>query len=347
MKFWIHNHEALSSVVLANETSFLVGQCQSADVGRVGKALASLEKPVEVLGAENVEVIPYIAVDKVVLCESDCTVEVSYTKNQESFNVTTNFNDADYAREFVDYITAFLPNDLAQKHDQQSLFSATALPLFIAVLTAISSFLLWDKYRLGVQILIPFAGLACAALLYRQLKNRPELISWSTKGKQQDKQWINYTPFKLGLVVFTALVLVSVISPKRYGESTLHNLVATGKATQAGVQSALERGADIQYADDNGITTLQLALDNQSHDAAVAIVVAGANVQLSMTHRPSGRALSSLEYAIKAGTTDEVLKVLLERGALLAAENSGFHAAEYAIENQNDTLLALIHAQFN
>ncbi len=349
MWYWNHSQSSRASVVLANETSFLVGHCELDDVERVRHALDGLQKPVDVLGADNVTVVPYMQVREVLLIEGEPTVSVSFENNNAIETVKLFFSDFDYALDFINYQSPFLPTSLAQKNTQQSVLSAIGLPLIYFLLLALAALLLWDKYRVPVFTVGGVAALAISLWLFQRLRSREKWISWglaSVKAPSLASTTIKSRGFAFGIMGFLALAIVGMLTPDRYGEAALFDAVSSGSTSASDVSQAITRGADINYRDSNGVSALQLAIDFKEHSLAIALIQAGADAIGLMPDHATGKEVSSLEYGIKAAAPANVIYALLDRGALVAAERTGFYAAEYAKNNDDKLLLNLINAQF-
>ncbi len=90
--------------------------------------------------------------------------------------------------------------------------------------------------------------------------------------------------------------------------------------------------------DADGYTPLMLAIDWSEYDVATAMVQAGADLGVIESVE-----LSMLEYALHDGyATEALLSAMLQRGGLNDAQSNGFDVAQYAEDNDDDTILQLM-----
>lgn len=111
------------------------------------------------------------------------------------------------------------------------------------------------------------------------------------------------------------------------------------KGYLAGVTKAIEKKADINFTDKNGITPIILAAKNEKFDILEMLTKAGANVNQTDPETKK----NVLQFVLEKGTTKMALD-LLDKGANLYYNDSGKTAIDIAIETEKFDFLANVYA---
>ena len=107
------------------------------------------------------------------------------------------------------------------------------------------------------------------------------------------------------------------------------------------IEILLDRGANINYTDKEGSSSLSIALSWEEDELAIALVEAGADLSAK------GDEASPLEYAIYYELDIKIIESMLNKGASLEFDIEGVTPLEYSrkIEDIELTNLLLEHTK--
>jgi len=324
LKYWINRESQSNNVVLANEISLLVGSCDKEHYDEVEQQLEAGKNASEVLGTEDLKIIPFLQIQELSSLSTDEDVEVKYKSKKSVETLSIYFQDAEQSEDFVAFIDPYLSEKLQRKEVQKSAVSAALLPVISIIVCLAICYLYYNKLRLVVYVVGGLWVLGSLYNAYSRITNPPVLRRWAVKGKYARKAWsglkLAYSYAVLAVIAFGA----SLFMPDRYGELALYESVYEEEADADDVKKFLARGADINYRDEYGDTPLTMSLYIEDDDLSLAIIEAGANLNAEED--------SILETALYNDAGEKVIEALLQRGALEFAEAKGFYAKEYAEE---------------
>ncbi|MBX2835489.1 MAG: ankyrin repeat domain-containing protein [Gammaproteobacteria bacterium] len=336
MKFWLDRESESKNVVVANEASFAFGSCDQEHYDSVEQQLKAGKPAAEVLGSEDLTVVPFLQIQNLTSRSTDSDVQVSYKAKKELKTEDLDFTSETEAQEFVDHIGLYLPEGMVKKIYQQSALTAAFGPLLSLLLGAGTSYLFFDKFRIVVYVVGALWMLASLAMLYTRVTNPPEITRFTVSGKEFRKAWNGLKTAGSFCVAALVIVGISASFPDRYGQKALYDQLYEDTLGADEVQKYVDRGANLNYVDEDGMSVLSMAMDWTESDVVVSLIEAGADLNQLIYDD-----WSPLAYAIYNEDVD-VVKAMLDRGALQTAEIDGVDALEMVQETENDELIALV-----
>ncbi|MEE9322738.1 MAG: ankyrin repeat domain-containing protein [Granulosicoccus sp.] len=334
-KHWIDRDSESGNVIVCNDLGFFIGSCDKSAHDNVDQQFNAGKTPAEVLGTEDLTVIPYIQIQNLTSRSTDRYFDIGYKAKGSTESTDCYFEDESQAQECSAFIDQYMPDNLTKKVVQQSAISAGTNPLLSLLVCLGASYLFINKFHMPVYIIGGLWALISTVALVGRLKSPPVLTRWNIKGKHARKAWA-------GLKTVYAYTFVAVVAvggsqqlPDSYGEKAISDRMAHEMIQPDDIKMLLGRGADINYLDDDGDTPLTMALYWEEEDMTLALIEAGA----SLTMKIEGD--SSLEYALYNSASKNVIEAMLERGALNIAEKDGFDPMEFSIEYEKEDLIAL------
>jgi len=364
LKHWINRGSKSKNVVIAMETAFLVGSCSEDNHEHLNQQLMARTPPPNVDGLEDVAVYPFTAVHRIKSLSTDGDVEIRYRKKKSTKTLSVKFESADEAKEFIEAFEQKLPNTMQKNAHQQTIFTAALMPFICILLGLIIGFIYFNKLRILTYIVCGAWILGSIYMLVTRVLKPPLITRWSINGKFGSRLFARpKRVWGIG-IVFVAIAgfgyfnLPDAHGPKAIFDSYTHNSLSAGD-----IQKYVDRGAEIDYTDADGNTTLAHAINYSQDDLALALISAGANVNLpssnllemSFSHDTDTVALALiragaktsngyiLESALSNGAGDGVIRALLNGGALDAARDVGFNPFDYLKEHGHETFEQLLH----
>lgn len=335
-KHWINKDSESNNIVICNDLGLLIGSCDKSAQDSVDKQLNDGKTPAEVLGTEDLIIIPFIQIQNLSSRSTDAWIDITYKAKGSTESKTCDFEDEDQAQAFTAYIDQHMPDNLSKIVVQQSAIIAAINPLLSLLVCLGASYLFINKFHLPVYIIGGLWALISTVALVGRLKSPPVLTRWNIKGKHARKAWA-------GLKTVYAYTFVAVVAvggsqqlPDSYGEKAISDRMVFEMIQPDDIKMLLGRGADINYLDEDGDTPLAMALYWEEEDMTLALIEAGA----SLTMKIDGE--SSLVNALYNSASENVIEAMLERGALSIAEKDGFDPLQYATEYEDEGLLALL-----
>jgi hypothetical protein len=329
MKFWIDRSSESDNVIIATDAAILVGSCDEAAYDSVEQQLTSQRNPIEVLGTGDLTTIPYNQIQRLTSRSTDKDVDVGYKVKKEVEQEHLFFEDLERKGQFVAELDRKLPACLIKNEFAQSVVGATFSPMISLLLSLASGYLFINKFR---WLTIIVAGLWAASSLFLIISRAsapPTVTRWTIDGRYARKLWTGVKT--LGAYAFLALIVVVITdeSTDAWGTKSIYEQLAAEKLTPESVTTFLERGADINYRDENGDTPLAIAMDWGENDIAVALIDAGADLTSKGSHD-----LNPTEYAVYNDLDLKILQALTRNGASLDFKIDGMTPLEYARENE-------------
>lgn len=341
MKFWIYKESESDNVLIMDENSLTLGSTDRDNIKMAEAHLASGKSASDVLGSDDLTVVPFIQIQSISNRDTDLNLSVAYKAKKEIKHLDYYFNDANEANACLEQLNAALPPNLKRKETQQSSLSAALWPLISLAMCSGVSYLFFDKLRIAVYIVGGLWAAFSLFNLYRRISNPPKLTTWVIKGKHVRKAWNGLKMAGAYAVAGVFALGLSASFPDAYGEKSLYTQMEEQfyeeTFTVEDVQKFVSRGADLNYTDGDGYNSLMMALDWSHYDIAEALVEAGADLGPA-----EGDSTSMLEYALYDGAPDSVIQKILDNGGLDAAMKTGFDIEEYVEYSGNDSVYALI-----
>ena len=124
--------------------------------------------------------------------------------------------------------------------------------------------------------------------------------------------------------------------PDSYGEKSIYEKINDESLDASEIKMLIDRGADINYTDKEGVNSLSIALNWAGEDLAIALIEAGADLSIKEGED------SPLELAIYNDADIKVIESMLNKGATLAFDIEGVTPLEYVKENENIELVNLL-----
>jgi len=337
MHYWIDKEQEQDNVIVVSESSIYIGSCDKGVQEQVAQGLSEHKSPIDVLGSEDLTVIPFAQIQNMLSRNTDEFVEINFKAKKDIEQELPGFSTIEEKTEFIIAIEQFIPTVLKKSESQQSALIAGISPLFSLVLSLCSAYFFIDKFRwIAIIIGVLWTGLSIHRLISR-VSQPPLITRWGLKGRYARKMWHG---IKTGFA-YTVMVLIifSVYSkfPDSYGEASIYQQMNDESLQPSEVKTLVERGADIDFIGKDGESSLGLALYWGQDDIAISLIESGANLMPQ-------EGTSPLESALHNEASVLVIASMLEHGASLEFMVDGQTPLEYYKDNQELTTLLQQHS---
>ena len=337
MDHWIDEESESNNVIAVNESTIFIGSCDKEAYCRVDEQLTNKDSPIEVLGTDDLTTIPLKQVQNLISRSTDKDVVIKYKAKKEIEETTLYFDSLEKKHGFMSTIDQFIPEHLVRNEADQSVISAAMNPLISLILSVLTTYLFFDKFRWPAIIIGGIWALGSIYMLSSRIKEPPTIISWAISGRYFRKLWHS---IKLCFsYAFLALIVVAVYGkfPDSYGHKSILEQMKHESLKPADISQLLARGADINYKDKNGNSALSLALDWSEDELAISLIESGADLSLNAFDEQS-----PLEYAIYNDANMTIVSSMLKNGASLAFKIDGMTPIEYSKKYENIALEKII-----
>ncbi len=229
-----------------------------------------------------------------------------------------------------------MPEHLEKNESEQSAVIAAISPLTSLILSLLSAYLFFDKFRWPAIIVGGIWAIASIYVLVSRIKEPPTITRWSISGRYVRKIWSGIKTFFS--YAFIALIIIGIYGkfPDSYGEKSIYEQMNNDSLDVSEIKLLIDRGADINYEDKDGRNSLSIALDWEENDLVIALIESGADLSAN------GGETSPLEYAMYNDFSINVIETMLEKGASLEFDIDGVTPLEYSKQNENMELVNLI-----
>ncbi len=336
MKYWLDKESESNNVIAINESSIFIGSCDKESYEKVDQQLGDKKSPIEILGSDNLLVIPYSQIQNIVSRNTDKDIEIKYKAKKDIEDKTLYFYGLNDAKEFMSSIENHMPEHLEKSVSKQSALIAAISPLISLTLSLSFTYLFFDKFRWPAIIVGTIWAIASIYMLSTRIKEPPTITRWSSSGRYFRKIW---SGIKTG---FSYTILVVIIAgiyekiPDSYGKKSIYEQINHESLDASEIKLLIDRGADINYTDKDGSSSLSIALNWGKDDLAIALIEAGSDLSAKDGED------SPLEYAIYNGSNIDVIEAMLNKGASLEFDIEGITPLEYLKENENIELRNLL-----
>jgi len=335
LKSWIDGSSSNNNVIVANRISLLVASCEKDQADSIRQELNDGKSPAEVLGTDGVKVIPFNRIQTLVSRHTDVNVDIDYKAARKVESLSIDFENEEFAEEFIDFINPHIPENLELKVSQQHRLVAIIAPVFGIAFFFLLAFVYWNKFRLPIYAVGAVWIALGLYMLYTRLTNPPVITRWKLKGKKIRKAWNGLKNVTSGAVAVAVVCGFSLKLPDSHGERAVYDRVYHEMATAEDIQGLIENGGDLYYEDWEGDTALALAIMWNETDLAMGIL----DADYDITATEGDQAL--LELAL---WNDEfsVADRLISMGAIETARLQGFDPTEYLNDYDNGEIRALL-----
>lgn len=291
MKHWIDRSSETDNVIVTSDTAIFVGSCDEEVYDDVDRQLLSQKNPIEVLGTDDLKTIPFGQIQSVDSRNTDKDVSIRYKAKKEIEDEMLFFDSVEDKQSFVAALDGLLPDHLVKREFKQSLLGAALSPALSLALSLAAIYLFVNKFR---WLTIIVGGIWAAGSLYMLLsraKEPPTVTRWTVGGRYVRKAWSGLkTTFSY--VVLTAIIAVAHDTlPDTWGSQSIYDQLHFETLTPESVETLIGRGADVDYRDEAGDTPLSIALQWGEIDIAIALIEAGASLDVAV------EGMTPLDYA--------------------------------------------------
>ena len=340
MKYWIDKDSESNNVICISNTAILIASCDKEHQQIIAQQLDDKVEPSDIFGADDIQSVPLIQVQTIISRSTDTEIDVGYKAKKDLEEVSLDFGTSEAKQEALKVFGIILPDNLEKKIYQQSRQVAAIAPLLTLLSMSLISYLFINKFRWPVIIIGGIAIIASLYMTYSRLSNPPEITRWALKGK--------YTRKAIGKIKtgFSYLVAAAVVLgiwakfPDSYGEKSLYVQMQNDDLKASDVKKYVDRGADINYLDEDGETPLAVAIGWGENDLAIAIIEAGAEL-----NSPDSEGHTPLSIAIYNGAEETLIRSLLKHGADSQIKIDGQTLAQYSLEAGEDNIALLLNQQ--
>jgi hypothetical protein len=336
MKYWVDKESESNNVIAVNESSIFVGSCDKESYDKVGRQLEDKRSPVEILGSDDLLVIPYSQIQNVISRSTDNDIEIKYKAKKDIEEKTLYFSGLGEANEFMSSIENYMPEHLEKSVSDQSAFIAAISPMISLTLSLSFTYLFFDKLRWPAIIIGGFWTIASIYMLSARVKEPPSITRWSISGRYFRKIW---SGIKTGFsYAFLAIIIVGVYGmfPDSYGEKSIYEQLNDESLDVSEIKLLLDRGGNINYTAKDGSSSLSTALSWGEDDLAIALIEAGADLSAKDGED------TPLEYAIYNDLNIKIIESMLDKGASLEFDIEGVTPLEYSKQYENIELENLL-----
>ncbi len=341
MKYWIDKESESNNVIVANESSIFIGSCDKESYKNVEQQLSDEKNPIEILGTDDLTVVPYSQIQNIVSRSTDKDIDINYKAKKDIEEKTLYFYGLEEKHNFVSYIEPFMPEHLEKNESEQSAVIAAISPLISLILSLSAAYLFFDKFRWPAIIVGGIWAIVSIYILVSRIKEPPTITRWSISGRYFRKLWSGIKI--LFSYVFLALIIIGVYGkfPDSYGKKSIYQQINDESLDVSEIKELIDRGADINYQGKDGENPLSIALNWGNDDLIIALIESGADLSAN------GRETSPLEYAIYNDSSINVIESMLKKGASLDFDIEGLTPLEYSKQNENMELLNVINKYKN
>ena len=340
MKFWIDKTSESDNVIVATDAAILVGSCDKTACDAVEQQLSSQQSPIEVLGTDDLKSIPYNQIQRVTSRSTDKDVEVAYKAKKDIEQEHLYFDEFEAKEQFVSWLDQALPGNLVKEEFKQSAIGASLSPMSSLLLSLVSGYLFINKFRWLTIAVAGLWALGSLFVLVSRASSPPAVTRWTIDGRFGRKMWSGMKAFASYALLALVVVIGSDVVADSWGSKSLYEQIESENLNSASVQTYLDRGADINYRDEDGDTVLSISLNWSEDDIAIALVDAGADLSIR-----DGDDLTPIEHAVTYGADISVIRAMLRNGASLDFEIDGMSLPEYAREYEFEELEAFLMQQ--
>lgn len=336
MEYWVDKESENNNVIVVNDSSIFIGSCDKESFDKVCQQLADKKSPIEILGTDDLTIIPYSQIQNIVSRSTDKDIDINYKAKKDIEDKTLYFSGLDEKKDFMSGIDKFMPEHLEKNESEQSAVIAAISPLVSLILCLSSTYLFFDKFRWPAIIIGSIWAIASILMLLSRLKEPPTITRWSISGRYFRKIW---SGIKTGFsYFFLALIIVGVYGkfPDSYGEKSIYEQIYNESLDASEIKLLIDRGADINYKDKDGSNSLSIALNWGEDDLAIALIESGADLSANNGEE------SPLEYAIYNDSNINVIESMLDKGASLEFDIEGVTPLEYSKQHENIELMSVI-----
>ena len=305
MKYWINRESSTDNIVVLAKTGILVASCEKEACSDIDQKLNSNTHPLSIFSKDDVKIIKFTQIFKIVSRNTDQDVEVHYREKKENEDVDLYFEDDKTRDSFLAILGKTLPENFNKSEYQQSLLTAI-FPSLISIIAAIGiSYFYINRWRWATIIVAGLWLLLAGSLLIKRMRTPPIVTQWSANRKAISKA---YSGFKIGLSYVVASVVVIGLSeklPLNYGDKAILDHLNHFELQADQVDALVRHGANPNLADEYGDRPLHTAIHLETHELVTALLEHGADPTLT-----NGEGQTALEYALSYGNDKTINSVI-------------------------------------
>jgi len=296
---WLNWNLSTHNVVVSNHASLCVGSCDSKNLFAVDQSLSNGHSIAEALPNTPLTVITFSKIVSLVSGGNDQTVVIEYQVGEGSEVVSIRFSDQ-------------------EKADDSSVF----VSFYMAIL-------MFHKIRLLAYLLPVVCVLGTIAYCVHDKRTQIRKTLWVNK--QSARKILS--PMYRVLALFGLLAVLTSAAhaylPDSYGPESLYLSAKNNSLKASMVADYLDRGARLNYTDDNARSALWWSIKHQAHNLSIALIANGANLT-----EHDGQLLN---HAIQNQASSLVISAMLNKGVLDTAEALGGFDTKRHLKNSEST----------
>ncbi|WP_111979443.1 hypothetical protein [Algibacillus agarilyticus] len=183
MNFWLDRNSESNNVVVLQQNNILVGSCDKQAYDNVFTQLTADVAPIEVLGTEDIQIIPFDKLQNLTSKNTDTSIDLQYLAKKGTEDFTLDFETLEQKNACLQLMTAREFPQLSLTVAKQSALSASISPV-LSLLCAIGLGSLYiDRLRWVTIIVCGLWALLSLYGLYKRATNPPVVTKLSLKGR--------------------------------------------------------------------------------------------------------------------------------------------------------------------
>jgi len=339
MRFWVNENSNIDNVKIVTTNAIFIASCEEINCTKAKEQLDKGVSPLEIFGKDDMTIITLNQIQSITSRSTDEDFDIRYKTKKEIEDFTPTFDSVEQKGEFLDELATYVSSNLVKKESQQSAISAAIMPLISLIIGIAIIYFFMDKMRWPAFIIGGLWALVSTIILVQRMRNPPLITRWIIKGKHFRKTWSGLKLIFSYIVLAVVGVSLHQSMPDTYGEKSLYNAVNNDSTiNNERINFFIERGADINYVDEDGLTPLALIMNWYGEtEYIVALINAGANLDIDYFEGKS-----ALHYAIYHEYDIDIIEAMLKRGQTLDFKIEGMNPVEYANENLSSEVGALL-----
>lgn len=304
MLYWLNKESEKNNLIILNKNAILLSSCDEEHYERVDSQLKNKANPIELLGKDNISLIPFIQIQGITSRSTEPDIDIKYKADKEIEDKSIEFIDVEAKQKCLSVIEKLLGDNLQKNEHQQSAFSASLSPFLSLLIASIASYFFYPIFLKTTVVIGGIWSLGSIFKLVERFREPPKITRWTEKGRYMKKTW-GVMKGAYSLVIIAAIIAGLYFKMAAFiGPSSLYNAIHEDDLTATDVSDFLGRGADINYKGDDGTTPLFSAINFGEEKLAIAIVENGANLSNSYAGQ------TALDIAIEEGLNDVVVSLI-------------------------------------
>lgn len=339
---WVNWVSGKDNVVFATDRGFGLGSCGVDNLFSANQKFDAGEPPESALGKDQSQWVEYKNIERIRYVQESCTVSIEYhslddSARKKSQALTLQFDCQGKTADFVEHVGECVRGSLIKIYgDRFEGFGAVLMGLGVLIATVIG-IAFFQKSKIIAFLLPTLIVLGSTVLAVYCTKISASVQRWVTKKETKVVDPFSMVTLCGGIVFTVAAVLFAQTLPDSHGRKSLYDAAMASTLNVRDVQVYLDRGANLDYVDSTGRSALWWSIKHAQNDVSLQLLHQGASVKST-----NGKLL---EHALSHATHEEVVILMLHRGALDVAEATGNFDTQAHLSD-DDTRFASVFERF-